>query len=123
MDELKHGSTLSEAVGIRSGNLSPTALVLTDAKGQPIHTSNFCSKVWGSHTDRGKYYPGIVNRLVETGQVARYRCPYNCRHTYITMAVDAGIPVTQVAKWVGNSPEVILRHYAGTLASMASPVI
>ncbi|MBH8576953.1 tyrosine-type recombinase/integrase [Nostocaceae cyanobacterium CENA369] len=54
----------------------------------------------------------IVNGLVTEGKVQRYRPPYNCRHTFITLALNAGLTVSQVAKLVGNTPAVILKHYA-----------
>ncbi|PHV63207.1 site-specific integrase [Cyanobacterium aponinum] len=47
----------------------------------------------------------------------RYRPPYHCRHTFITLCLEANIPISQVAAWVGNSPEIILRHYAGLTRS------
>ena len=46
-----------------------------------------------------------------------YRKPYSTRHTFITLALDAGVPVKQVAQWVGNSPEIIFKHYAGLTRS------
>ncbi|NUQ80779.1 MAG: hypothetical protein HUU10_04135 [Bacteroidetes bacterium] len=33
------------------------------------------------------------------------------RHTFITMSLAAGIPVDQVAKMVGNSPEIVFKNY------------
>jgi integrase len=45
----------------------------------------------------------------------RYRPPYCCRHTFITLCLIKGIAITQVAYWVGNTPEIILRHYAGLI--------
>lgn len=30
--------------------------------------------------------------------------------------VQAGVPIAKVAKWLGNSPEVIQRHYGGLVA-------
>lgn len=56
----------------------------------------------------------IVNGLVKTGKVSRYRPPYNCRHTFITSALEARLTVPQVAKLVGNTPAIILKHYAGS---------
>lgn len=42
---------------------------------------------------------------------AAYR-PYDLRHTALSRWLEAGIPIAQVAKWAGNSPAVIMRHYA-----------
>lgn len=41
-----------------------------------------------------------------------YRKPYQMRHTFITIALEVGIGVKDIAKMVGNSPEIIYRHYA-----------
>ena len=38
---------------------------------------------------------------------------YNTRHTFITLCISAGVPISDIASWVGNSPEIILKHYAG----------
>lgn len=37
--------------------------------------------------------------------------PYNLRDTFITRQIKAGIPVSIVAAWVGNSVSVIEKHY------------
>ncbi len=37
------------------------------------------------------------------------------------MALEAGVTVTQVAKWVGNSPEIVMKHYAGTIRQVHVP--
>lgn len=55
----------------------------------------------------------IVNGLVADGLVQRYRPPYACRSTFITLALGAGLTVSQVAALVGNTPTVLLKHYAG----------
>lgn len=38
--------------------------------------------------------------------------PYSCRHTFITKAIYNGVPLAVIAKLVGNSIEVLARHYA-----------
>jgi integrase len=55
-----------------------------------------------------------------------YRNLYQCRHTFITLALKGtdnhkGLSVQDVAKLVGNSPEVIYRSYAGTTADLELP--
>jgi hypothetical protein len=37
------------------------------------------------------------------------------------MALEKGVTVVQVAKWVGNSPEIIMKHYAGTIRQIQVP--
>jgi integrase len=53
--------------------------------------------------------------LMDKGAIDRYRCPYNTRHTFITLMLAEGYTVSQVAKLVGNSPAVTLQHYAGNI--------
>ncbi len=46
---------------------------------------------------------------------------YQCRHTYITFCLDFGMDAKDVAKLVGNSPEMIYRHYAGAKRYLIAP--
>jgi hypothetical protein len=39
--------------------------------------------------------------------------PYDLRHSCITNWLNAGVPVAEVARRAGNSPEVIHRRYDG----------
>ncbi|BAY37267.1 phage integrase family protein [Nostoc sp. NIES-2111] len=110
-------------VSIRPANLSPESLVFTSPTGLPINNSKFTSRIWrgcrhGKHVNKG-----VVTVLVDEGKVQRYRCPYNTRHTFISHCVEAGVPIPQIARWVGNSPEVIMRHYVGVVSSLEVPVI
>lgn len=52
----------------------------------------------------------------------RYR-PYDLRHTAISRWIEAGIPVAQVAKWAGNSAEVIWKHYCNTTQEYEMPTL
>ncbi|MBD2395679.1 site-specific integrase [Cyanobacterium aponinum FACHB-4101] len=82
-------------------------LVFRAKQGGVINLNNFCRRAW--HT--------VIDELG-----IRYRKPYNCRHTFITECLTANIPVATVAYWVGNSPEIIYRHYAG-VCPMEVPMI
>lgn len=62
-----------------------------------------------------------IGQLTEDGVVQQYRPQYNTRHTFITRALEAGIPITQVAEWAGNSPKIILERYAGILGTYLPP--
>jgi integrase len=73
--------------------------------------SNFAQRTWR---------PALRAASVE------YRNLYNCRHTFITLAMRggggrSGLSVQDVAKLVGNSPEIIYRHYAGTMVDLSLP--
>lgn len=64
-----------------------------------------------------------MQRLYDRGLIpARFR-PYDLRHTQISVALERGVPVTQIASWSGNSPEVCWRHYAATTGNYAMPAI
>lgn len=69
---------------------------------KPIDLSHFSSRYW--------------QKVVRTLNV-EYRGIYHCRHTFITLALEAGVPIQQIAYWVGNSPDVILKFYAGLTRS------
>jgi integrase len=62
-----------------------------------------------------------VDQLLAAGLVTgRYR-PYDLRHVALSRWLEAGIPVAQVAKWAGNTPEVIWKHYAGVTQEYEMP--
>jgi integrase len=50
-----------------------------------------------------------------------YRKLYQTRHTFVTLCLEADIDAKDVARWVGNSPEVIYRHYAGNKRDLQVP--
>jgi integrase len=49
--------------------------------------------------------------------------PYQLRAGYITAALDSGMSVQDVARLVGNSPEVIYKNYAGVSRDIKQPEI
>lgn len=101
---------------------APDDLMFPSPTGLPISNSKFTNQVWRGCKSGKKTYKGLVTQLVEQGLVESYRPPYNTRHTFITMCLEAGMTAPQVAKLVGNSPEVILRHYCGSTLKFEVPV-
>lgn len=81
-------------------------LVFTAVKGGVINIGYFRS-VW-------------VAVLEEVG--IEYRKPYQMRHTFISLCLESGVNVKDVARLVGNSPEIIYRHYAGRHPELRVPV-
>lgn len=100
-------------VVIKPTDAKPSDLVFKTPTGLPINNSKFTNQVWKGCKAGSKTYKGMLPQLIKDGAVASYRPPYNARHTFITMLLEKGVTIPQVAKLVGNSPEVILRHYAG----------
>lgn len=78
----------------------PLAPVFSDSMGNLVRPNNFLRRHWQP----------VVNLLS-----IPYRPQYNTRHTFITLCLEAKVPVAQIAAWVGNSPRVIWEHYAGLI--------
>lgn len=53
----------------------------------------------------------------------RRRKAYATRATFITLCLSRGVPIADVAQWVGNSPETIMKHYAGINPDLSPPVL
>lgn len=96
--------------------------VFTSVKGNEINIHTLHC-VWHGTKNHGKYYVGVLEQLAKDGKIERYRPPYQTRHTFITLCLNAGIDAKDVARWVGNSPEVIYRHYAGNKRDLQVPEI
>jgi integrase len=88
---------------------SPRAedLVFPSPAGKPIDLNNFRHRTW---------------KAVLTGLGIPYRKLYQTRHTFITHALEVGkLDAKDVARLVGNSPEVIYQHYAGSKRELIVP--
>jgi integrase len=96
---------------IRPEYTKPKDLVFPGPRGNVIDSHNFLNRVWGP----------VVKALVDNGKVERYLPQYNIRHTFITLALEHGLDAKDVARLVGNSPEVIYRHYAGNKRELFVP--
>jgi hypothetical protein len=58
-----------------------------------------------------------ISRLSQTWR--KYRLndswrPYDLRASITSLHINAGARIAEVATFMGNSPEVIMRHYLGT---------
>lgn len=84
----------------------PAGLIFQSKHGGPIDSHNFLNRAW----------KGVLRDLP-----IRYRVAYNTRHTFISLCLDAGVPVATIAAWVGNSPRTIYSHYAGQIGSVEVP--
>ena len=102
-DKLK--STLAD-LRLSCGTRNLEALVFTSVEGFPVDGHNFLNREWSETLSKN---------------AIAYRVVYNCRHTFITLCLEAGIPVVQVAQWVGNSPQTIWKHYAGLVSTHIVP--
>ncbi len=106
----------------RPRNCDPRSPVFLSKEGKQLRHGNFTRRAWNGYNYKpGKFIPGIVTQLTNTGEISHYREPYAMRDTFISHCLEQGINPVQVGKWVGNSPEVIHRHYAGIINKTAVP--
>ena len=83
---------------IRPDTVDPDALVFPSRSNRFIDWHNFSNRAWKSIL---KCLPDVV-----------YRNPYQTRHTFCSLCREADISSIQIAKWVGNSAQMIDRVYA-----------
>lgn len=81
-------------------------LVFPSPMGKWIEPGNFRNRIWE---------PVLTKLKIE------YRKPYQTRHTFITLALESGLDAKDVARLVGNTPEIIYRHYAGNKRELFVP--
>jgi integrase len=87
---------------------SAESLVFPAPEGGFIVQDNFRKRVW---------------KKILQGLELQYRVPYQTRHTFINLCLDKGIDAKDIAQWVGNSPEIIYKHYAGSRHNLQVPEI
>lgn len=93
-------------LSLRPNNPTPDTPVFISPQGLPIDAHNFLNRAWR----------GVLQDLPIT-----YRPQYNTRHSFISLCLESGVQVVQVASWVGNSPKTIWNHYAGLVSSAEVP--
>ena len=93
-------------LSIKPSNANADTPVFKAPKGGLIDAHNFLNRAWKT----------VLSELNFP-----YRPQYHTRHTFITNCLETGVSVVQVAKWVGNSPEIIMKHYAGTIRQVQVP--
>jgi integrase len=84
----------------------PEDLVFPSLEGKWIDQNNFRNRIW--------------KRVLKQLGIEYRKC-YQTRHTFITLALENGLDAKDVARLVGNSPEVIYRHYAGNKRELFVP--
>ena len=96
---------------IKPEQVSVLKPVFPAPRGKEIDSHNFLNRVWKP----------VINNLVESGEVEEYLPQYSARDTFITLALENGLDVKDVAYLVGNSPGVIYKHYAGRKRNLVVP--
>lgn len=77
----------------------------------PLDPHNFLNRHWKPK----------LKELVKKGKIREYLPAYHTRHTFISLALEAGIPDIHVANWVGTSVKTISSNYAGVTRAFVVP--
>lgn len=99
-------------LSIRPEKRKPRDWVFHNRDGEPINFS-LLRTIWSG--SRSKNVSSLIARLIEEGKVRQYLKPYAARHTFITLQLQSNVPIQNVAKLTGNSPKVIIEHYASAI--------
>lgn len=54
----------------------------------------------------------VIGKMIRDGEMDYYMDSYSTRRTFVSLQINKGVPPNTVAKWVGDNPETILKHYA-----------
>jgi len=87
-------------------NDGESLLVFPALGGGIINAKNLAARIW---------YPAL-----EAAGLPR-RNLYQTRHTFASLAVQLGMSIPDVAKLLGNSPQITLKHYAGASRDLELP--
>lgn len=91
---------------IKPKNAKPDDLIFPGIKQGYLDFDSFRKNVW---------------KRILTNLGLEYKKLYQTRHTFITLALENGLDAKDVARLVGNSPEVIYRYYAGNKRELFVP--
>nr|WP_277874291.1 site-specific integrase [Nodosilinea sp. FACHB-131] len=83
---------------IKPASADPEALVFPSRESKFIDWHNFANRAWAK----------VMASLLDI----EYCNPYQTRHTFCSLCREADISSIQIAKWVGNSAQMIDRVYA-----------
>jgi integrase len=93
------------ALRLRKGRPGPAATIISTAAGERWSDSRFRSF-----------------RRHRWSKVAPGMRPYDLRHAYVSLMIQAGHTVVEVAKWAGHSPQVCLGTYAHLFDTVAERI-
>lgn len=94
----------------KQGNPHPKSKVFLSKEGKPISWSSFYHRWSGMHNNSNDI-DGVIEILGREGKVGHYLKPYATRHSFITWQLANGMTPANVAKLVGNTPDMIYKHY------------
>jgi integrase len=88
--------------------------ILDDAKPEAVNPEDFIfASPEGVFIDQHNFATRGWQRILEKCGIS-YRKPYQTRHTFITLCVEAHINSTAIGRWTGTSSNMIDKHYGAT---------
>ena len=87
-------------------NASPSDLIFKTKKGGHLSTDALF-RWWIDKKDFS-----VIGSLIKEGKLPCYIEFYSTRRTFISLQISKGASVVDVANWVGDNPETILKYYA-----------
>lgn len=84
---------------VRGDICDEEAFLFPSPKGKYIDQHNFSTRAWKA--------------VLEKCNIP-YRKSYQCRHTFISLCVEAHINSTAIGRWTGTSAKMIDKHYGAT---------
>jgi integrase len=106
---IKVNLQVKEVIQLAKSSLPSQSLVFPSKEGKYLDWHNFCNRAW--------------RKTLKSLPEIEYRNPYQMRHTFITLALQKGVPIVDLAKHCGNSPKIILDKYAGITRDFVMPLI
>jgi integrase len=103
----KLGQLLREIYESKTNSFSSKKDFIFQRNGEPINHLSLYS-TWAGRENSNA---GIIEILIDKKKVKTYLKLYVTRHSFITWQLKAGQTPANVAKLVGNSPEMIYKHY------------
>ena len=97
---------------LSNGLHGPERFVFTTLTGTPLHYKNVSDRVLTPSADRAGLNPPSEPRVTF----------HNMRHSFASNLILTGEDVVQVAAWLGDSPDLVLRVYAGEIGSQPERV-
>lgn len=100
---------------VRDHELSARAMLYIERQRQHTQMAGglvFLDPVTGKAYNDEKPFRERYWRPTLTALKIRYREPYQMRHTYATTAIMAGRNPVWIARQMGNSPQIMFKHYA-----------
>ena len=84
---------------MKAETIDPEAFIFRSPRGKFIDQHNFANRAW---------------QAVMAKSGIPYRKSYQCRHTFISLCVEAHINSTAIGRWTGTSAKMIDKHYGAT---------